>query len=540
MADIDPSQVQWNTGSPAPGPSTTPAGQINPADVQWLGAVAKGVKDQGRATSDMLLTGSGQHHAPVQKLGRMPFTHQAILATMDNPAERKAFLEKEYGQGSVSQDSKGLIVKGKDGKPLRASSSGLANLVADAPETTLGIAGAMSGAVSGPLGAIAGAAAGAGAGKTIKEGAKAVTGTYHKTPGQYVRGVERAMEGGAEGEIGARGANRVLSRLTRGPLPGLITGATKETKAMTERVLAGGARPPAVSTMPDARKLQRIALLADKLSGPSHRIDRANTGYLFERAGKILDKAGVPKAGQPGIVKSLQGVDTAISTQQTGQMIQGSVKSTLAAFQASMLKPTGHTAKAIEYLKKMNVSAKSPEDTYNFLVHGGQTDVLEKFVGVMGKNSPVVQAVQTQALKHVLVGAMETAGENMGALGLAKELGQFTKKQQKLLFPGGLDADLKLFDQEIKFLYPPAKDPAMAGFTAGAMMQKKFYERWWHQGVGAVYRGVLQQPAIIRRLAVGFRGKSAQRAAAKAGLREMFYFGALEASEASEQEQPQK
>jgi hypothetical protein len=535
----------WQDAPPvtpaAQGTGTTPAWQNAPAVDPTLNAVAQGVKNQGRVTEDMLLTKLGGHNPPVQKLGRLPFTHQAVLASMDNPSERRAFLEQEYGKGSVSQDSKGLIVKGKDGKPMRASSSFSASLVAEAPETTLGIAGAASGALAGgPIGAIAGAAAGAGAGKTIKEGVKAATGTYRKTPGEYTKGVERAMEGGAEGEIGARGAGKVLSRLTRGPLPGLVTGSTPETKAMTERVLAKGARPPAVSTMPDARKLQRIALLADKLSGPSHAINRANTGYLQDRAMSILDKAGLAKSAQGAVIKSLDGVDTAISTQQTGQMIQSSVKSTLAAFKASSLKPTGQTAKAIEYLKRMNVQGQTPEDTFNHLVRGGQGDLLEKFIGVSGKNSPVVQAVQMQALKHLFAGAMESAGENQGAKGITKELAQFTTKQQRLLFPNGLDKDLKMFDNEIRFLYPAAKDPSMAGFTSGSVMQKKFYERWYHQAVGALYRGVLQQPAIIRRLAVGFRGDSPQRKAARLGLRELFYFGAVEASEPSQPEQPQK
>lgn len=511
---------------------------LTPADQPLLGAVAQGVKDKGRATEDMLLTASGQSHTP-QKLGKLPFVQQAVLASMDNKEESKAFLEKEYGQGSVSEDKKGLIVKGKDGKPIRASSSFLASLVAEAPETTLGIAGAVSGAaVGGPVGAIVGAAAGAGAGKTIKEGAKAVTGTYRKTPGQYARGVERAMEGGAEGEVGARGAGKVLSRLTRGPLPRMVTGATPETEAMTDRVLKGGARPPAVSTMPDARKLQRIALLADKLSGPSHGIDRANRGYLQDRAHAILQAAGVPGARRSATVKSMEGIDTALSTQQTGQLIQSSVKSVLAQFKASMLKPTGQTIKGLAYLNQLDrASARTPEDAYKWLVARGQTDRLEKFVGLVGKTSPAVQAVQQQALRHLFAGAMVEIGENQGASGLSKMLGQYTEKQQKLLFPDGLHADLKLFDREIKFLYPAAKDPAMAGFTAGSVMQKKFYERWYHQGVGMVYRAVLQQPAVIRRLAIGFRGSSAQRTAAKTALREMFYFGAVEASEPSEPQQ---
>lgn len=547
MANIDPAQVQWNDapaagGQPAnsPAPKAAAGSGIDPASVHWLGAIAKGVQNQGRVTADQQ---SGRHHPPVQKFGQMPFIHQAVLASMNGKEEKKLFLEKEYGAGSVTEDKRGLIVKGKDGKMLRASSGFLANVVSDAPETLLGIAGAVSGgAVGGPVGAIAGAAAGAGAGKTIKEGAKAITGTYHKTPGQYARGVERAMEGGAIGEVTGRGTGKVLSRLSRGPLPKLITGATPETKAMTERTLAGGARPPPQSTMPDARKIQRIAILADKLSGPSHAIDRANKGYLYERADKILQKAGLGSGKRKSAVKSMEGTDAALSTQQTGQMIQSSVRSVLQQFKASNLKPTGQTVKAVAYLKQLDAAAaRSPEDAYKWLVARGQTDRLEKFIGVTGGlKSPVAHAVQDQALRHLLVGAMVEVTENKGMTGVIKGLGQFTEKQQKILFPGGLHEDLKLFDKEIKFLYPAIHDPGMAGFTSGSVMNKKFYERWYHQAVGAVYRGVLQQPAVIRRLATGFRGTSAQRTAAKAALKEMFYFGAIEASEPSEQPQQQQ
>lgn len=507
---------------------------LSPVD-PTLGAVAKGVTDQGKAG---LLTGTGafQHHEPAaQKLGKLPFTHQAILSMMDNKDERKAFLEQTYGKGSVSEDSKGLIVRGKDGKPLRASSGFFASLVGDAPETVLGIAGAAeggaSGAIAGPVGAfvgaVGGAMAGAAGGKTLKEGAKAAAGMYRKSAGQYARTIAGAAEGGAEGEIGGKVIGGAVGKLTRGPLPSLFTGANAESRAMTERTLAGGARPPAQSTMPDARKLQRIAILADKISGPSKSIDRANKGYLFQSADKILTKAGLRGGSKQSTLKSMEGLDTALTTQQTGQMIQQAALTTLHSVQGS--KQVGGR-KVEAYLKSLAQNGRSPEDAYNWLVHGGQTDRLDQFIRIMGKNSQVTQAVQQQALKHVFAGAMEEAGEG-GMKGLKGWMSQFTEKQQKLLFPNGLDSDLKMLDKEINFLYPGVKDPAMAGFKGGSVMEKKFYERWYHQGVGALYRAFLQQPAVIRRLAIGFKGDSVQRAAARNGLREMFYFGAIEASE---------
>jgi len=531
--------VPDSTPTPESAPPIGPAqGKFvpdSPGTKATLGAVAKGVANQGRA-ADLMLTESFQHHPPAApKLSKLPFTHQAILSMMDNKAERQAFLEQQYGKGSVTEDSKGLIVKGKDGKMYRGSSSFMATLVGDAPETTLGIAGAAEGAaggaVAGPagafVGAVGGAIAGAAGGKTIKEGAKAAAGLYRKTPGEYARTIVGAGEAGAEGEVGGRVVGGAIGKLTRGPLPKLITGATDETRTMTDKVLKGGARPPAQSTMPDAKKLQRIAILADKLSGPSKAIDRANRGYLKDAAGKILDKVGLRGGVKQSTLKSMEGTEAALNTQQTGQMIQQAALTTLHSIQGS--KQVG--GRKIEaYLKSLAQNSRSPEDAYNWLVHGGQTDRLDQFFRIMGKNSQVTEAVQQQALRHAFAGAMEEAGEG-GMKGISGWMAQFTDKQQKLLFPGGLHEDLRTLDKEIKFLYPGMKDPSMAGMTSGAMMQKKFYERWYHQGVGALYRAFLQNPTVIRRLAIGFKGDSRQRMAARTGLREMFYFGALEASE---------
>jgi len=460
-----------------------------------------------------------------------------MLSMMDNKEERKAFLEHTYGRGSVTEDSHGLIVKGKDGKPLRASSSFFARMAGDAPETTLGIVGALEGAAGGSVvgpagtfvGAVGGAIAGAASGKTLKEGAKAVTGNYRKTPGQYARVIAGAAEAGAEGEVGGRAIGPVLSRFTRGPIPSKFSGATPEIRKMTEDMLNKGARPPPTSSMPDAIAIQRAHIIADKLTGKMGSMNKANKGYLHAAADKLLDKAGVKRSTtRKSIVEQMQGDHPAIETQATGQAIQQAALTKLHSITGS--KQVG--GRKIEaYLKSLSANSRSPEDAYNWLVHGGQTDRLDQFIRIMGKNSPVVEQIQQQALRHAFAGAMEEVSKTSGMTGLTKWMNQFTEKQQKLLFPGGLDQDLRTLDKEIKFLFPEIHDPNIAGMATGSMMQKRFYIRWFHQGVAALYRGFLVHPAVMRRLAVGFKGDSAQRKAARAGLKELFYFGALEASE---------
>lgn len=483
------------------------------------------------------------------QLPSLPFLDRTILTAIDDPEAKQNFLEKKYGKEAVSKDKNGFVVT-VGGKKMRADESLGTHIAADAPETTFGIVGAVEGAtlgtaaggpVGGFAGGVAGAAAGAGTGRLVKEGVKAVTNVEGKDPKALAASVGEAAKSGAEGEVIGRGVGAAVGKMTRGPLPGFVTGATQETRQMTERVVAGGARPPAISTMPDARKIQRVAILADKLSGPSQTIDRANMGYLHERASGILDRAGVAGASKNDAMSRLEQQTSRLSSQETGKLIQST---------ARMMVAPGQTTKQSAYLRQLIGTSKTPEAAYRQLVQPGETDRLERFVKVMGNNSAVVGAVQQQALRELMAGVMDRA-TSFGVGGstsemtnsLARELSQFTPKQQRMLFPNGLDQDLHTLAREMKFLYPGVKDPAMAGLTAGAIMQHAWYQRWYAQATYAIGRAFLQNPSVIRRLAVGFRGTSPQRTAAQTALREMAYFGALEVNHPNqdpEQAAPQK
>jgi hypothetical protein len=447
----------------------------------------------------------------------LPFTDRTVVASLDKPEEQKAYLEKKYGEGSVRTDRKGQYVDA-GGKKMRVSTGLAAEVTAVSPELVLGTAGAAAGAPEGgPIGAVAGAAAGGMAGKAIKEAVKSATGLQRQTPGEIVTSVERAGEANAIGE----GSGKALGLLRKIPGRAMVFGTTPETKAMTDKMLKGGARPPPASTTPDARKLQRITILADKLSGPNKNIDRANFGYLQDRASEILNKAGVTGAAKDETMKRLTQAESAMSFQDTGKLIQNNAKYMLSTVKG----------KDLAYLKELSANSKTPEDAYRWLVSPGQTDRLERFVKVMGKNSAVVDAVQQRALRELLSGALvrTETGEATGAL--EKSLSQFTTKQQRMLFPNGLDKDIRTVAKEIGFLYPKIKDPAMAGFTAGTIMQKVWYDRFYAQATYAMLRAFIQKPAIIRRLAIGLDGSQPSRQAAKKAIKGMFYFGALETTE---------
>lgn len=497
-------------------------GKVSTAGLQQL----KGMKSGGGGTAG---APASVGKAP-EKPADMPFKQRTIMAAMDNDAERQAYVEKEYGKGS-KYESKGRLVTTASGKKMSGDPGFWASMASEAPETVLGIVGGAQGAVVGSLGgpigtfagAVGGAALGAAGGKAVKEEAKRFTGTQKKTGEQITASLTGAAEGGAIGEVTGQGIGKAIGRLTRGPLPAWLSGATKDTKQMTNRLLDKGAIPPAQSTMPDAKKLQRVVILADKLSGPSAKVDRANSGYLQDRAGEILDKAGVPKAAKADAMGRLSGSTTALSSQETGQLIQKSAQGmTLSA-------PAGIPLKrAAQYQKQLASMSKSPEGAYNYLVHGGQTDRLEWFVHNAGTGSPPVQAIRSQALRHVLAGSMERGSTGESLSSIDKELAKFTQKQQKLLFPSGQLDDLRLLSREIKFLNPGDKDPAMASLTAGAIQQRNFVRRWKAVAQYAVGRALLQNPAVIRRLAVGFRGGTASRKSAQLALSEMAHFGAQE------------
>lgn len=557
-------------------------------------------------------------------LPTLPFIDRTVLSAMDNDDEKEAFLQKKYGEASVVRRGKDFTVT-INGKKFSAGTDFLSNMAADAPEIALGTYGAVEGgaagtAVGGPVGGVAGAviggAAGAAGGKAVKEEVKRFTDTQRKTGAERTNALASAAAGGAMGELGGQVTGKIASRLTRGPLSKWITGATPETRGMTDRLLKGGAIPPPQSTMPDARKFQRITILADKLTGPSAKVDRKNAGYLQDRAEAIMDRAGLSKLAKADALGRLGKADSALSTQETGELLQRNARAAIAADRkaaekaASVAAAQPQTASQVarakieEQLKMLKIGAgragnttdrlfaeldkkaggakprikpvdgkyppiaakqpaeqmgqvkgaarqkgqskvgynlwymssekHTPEDVYRWLVDSNQTHRLDWFVTKFGRESDVVAAVQQQALRQVLAGAMERSATGEGSGSIAKALARFTPKQQSILFPNGLADDLKLLQKEINFIYPGAKDPAMAGLSAGAILQRNFIRRWKSQIEYGIGRAILQNPAVIRRLAVGLRGDTAQRKAARAALRTMAMFSSLELAKPGE------
>jgi hypothetical protein len=476
----------------------------------------------------------------------LPFMDRSILAAMkDSKQDQERYLVKKYGEKAVSQE-KGKFVVTLNGKRMIANIGMIESAVAQAPETVLGIAGAAAGSELGLPGGVAGAFAGAAAGRSLKEAVRSATGLQSKKPGEIVKSVERAGEGAAEAEVGTRVLKAPLSRLTRGPIPGFLTdtrkdipgGLTgKEREALIKDATSKGARLHPQSTMPGARALQRHVIMADRIVGRSVESEQANLQYLKDEVSHVLDKAGVKGSAKSETMGRLEGQTSEMDFQQTGQMIQFKANFLLdklrMAAKAAGRKPN---AKDEAYLSQLAAAGRKPKDVYDAVVRPGETDLMERFFRLAGdkpgKESDVVIAIRQRAIRQILAGALKRTetGEAVGAVD--KELSSFTVKQQRMLFPDGLADNLRLLSKKAEMVFPHIEDPGMAGMAAGEILGRsavKFPRVWKsrlvRQGYEAMWRMFLTNPSMAQRLAIGFKGDSVQRIAARNALRTILYSG---------------
>jgi hypothetical protein len=298
---------------------------------------------------------------------------QVALDQADNLREKQKYLNSVYGAKNVKVSSDGKLIVMKDGKEIAAeggpAAKGLAaQLAAQSPELAgmaLGAArGAQLGEAAGPwgvgIGAVGGAIVGALAGKSVTEAEKAARGRLDKTPAETVKAYAETAKGAVEGEAGGAIVGKVVSAAARGPLPNLITGA-KENTAMTQRLLAGGARPQAEATMPSAKHIQFVEAIASKAVGPQKAQAAANAAYIEKRVGSILEDSGLPKDQAKATVAELARGDSKIPTAEVGEhiksavtahrdMIQGQVQKTLADTNKLLDAQVAHISKATSRL----------------------------------------------------------------------------------------------------------------------------------------------------------------------------------------------
>lgn len=337
---IDPSAVQWDAASP------------DPASVQWnsepaaAGAKVPLGEQIPEPASDDPQAGSVRDllYPDVDFDSGLTFMDRAHLAQADNFNEKKRYLEKVYGKDKVAvewgpEGEPMLTVKNKFGRKVAAQGGGafsgfMADIAGSLPElggmgagATLGAdAGAAAGPIGMGLGALGGAALGAMTGKSAEEGAKALDENYDQTTGELIGNIAGAGKAGVYGEAGGQLVGKGMSRLARGPIPRVVTQVDDDRAAVTDRMLSGGARPPAASTMPGAKRFQFMETLANKTVGPSRAQDAANAKYIETRMTDILRDSGVPEAQLSTTVKELGNADSRVSVEEAGQLAKRSAQ----------------------------------------------------------------------------------------------------------------------------------------------------------------------------------------------------------------------
>lgn len=335
---IDPA-TQARLGAVLAKQKTQPASKLHPANLDmnapFMGMFDKNPKD-------------------VDYRSGLTIADRTALDEADNTKEKLKYLRGAYGAGNVEQLKDGTLVVKKDEKRIAAeggSAGGglVATSAAAAPEVAGMAAGAARGASLGrplgiwgmALGGVGGAILGAVTGKSIDEAKKALQGRTDKTGAETVDAYKQSAIGGAEGEVGGAIVGKIASRLSRGPLPKMVTQVTPEVAAMNERVLAGGARPPAQSALPGLKHIQWMETFAEKINAPNVSANKANAAYIEKRMGAILSDAKLPEKEISPTIRELARGDTKIPTEQVGtyvkdaarahkEMIQGQVDKRLA------------------------------------------------------------------------------------------------------------------------------------------------------------------------------------------------------------------
>lgn len=298
------------------------------------------VIDKASKAADMQ---SMEHQAPDAPL-ELPFTDRMFLEAHDNPAEKKKWLKKKYGdrvfeevddQGNtrlgVNLPAGDRITGRGEGKVYVNDGGFAAKLTADLPELAGMTAGAGEGFIMGGgpfspvtagLGALIGAGIGATSGRAVKEGAKAVAGTSDKTPTELAQKLGEATNEGVLGEAGGQVAGKIVGRIFAGKGPELLTGVDKARAAHLDQLLKQGAIPPVSFYAPGAKKLQREEILANKLVGVSKTQQSANLNVIRKQISGVLDDAGVPEKDITGLMSQLENPHFTMSTEELGNAIK--------------------------------------------------------------------------------------------------------------------------------------------------------------------------------------------------------------------------
>jgi hypothetical protein len=181
-------------------------------------------------------------------------------------------------------------------------------------------------------------------GYSARQAGKAIAGTYSKDFSEAAEGYGMSGIEGMEGEMGGQAAGKVVSKVLSGSLPKFLTGATDESIEQTKKAWAKGAIPPYRSMAPDARKLARIEVEAEKLTGKYAKQDERNHQYILSETRDMLQESGIPKPYVESIMQDLQDPYAPPFTgRQAGKILKDSVQAQVETLEHHVTQ-SAHTA----------------------------------------------------------------------------------------------------------------------------------------------------------------------------------------------------
>lgn len=153
--------------------------------------------------------------------------------------------------------------------------------------------------------------------------------------------------------------------------------------------------------------------------------------------------------------------------------------------------------------------SKTGEQAYQYLARPGADSEphLLAAAKLFGVNSPQMKGLQQAALEEVARNASISAIEKSGSTAIGKALSAYTPNQLRLLFPGGLDRDLRKLEDVVKYMYPKesglTKEGNAASITTGAIMNLPLVARVPIQVFFGAMRQIIIHPAFARFMVVG-------------------------------------
>jgi len=280
----------------------------------------------------------------------LPFWDRVHLAQADNWGEKKLYLEKAYGKGSVKEEwgddgRPAAVVHAPDGHVFRIGDDGfVATLVGHGAEG-VGMAGgaaygAMLGAPAGPVGIVVGGALGGAVGALIGKGGeevvKHVEGLNNKSADEEGYALRDAEIEGMSAEAVGGITGKVVSKALTASLPGVVTGTTDVARDMTRRIWEGGGRVSYKAMAPALKKIQLVEKLDERLNGEAVKMQERNQGFILNHVEKTLSDSGVPKPYVDKIVEDMRDPQGALSHENVGQDIKQAVQTHVDTLQAAL------------------------------------------------------------------------------------------------------------------------------------------------------------------------------------------------------------